>query len=761
MNWFKNITISLCLSSGVVITVAQPSSDLNLTFNSIPERWDHGLPLGNGMIGILVWQNNGMLRLSVDRADLWDLRPTAEIEKYTYKWAYQQRIKGDIDSVRKVADEPYDRDAAPTKIPGAAIEFDISGLGPVENATLDIASAICTIRWKNGAVFCTFVDATKPLARYEWQGNSPIPLLKAPAYTKKIAESSENQVVGGSDLRRLGYPEGEIVTRKNLTIYRQKGWKTFEYEVAVNYLKTESGNEGCFTITSHYTDKPKVPEAGEIVKGAIKTTFEKGSSEHLQWWFNYWQKSSVSIPDPQLEKQYYLEMYKFGAASRKGSPPITLQAVWTADNGKLPPWKGDLHNDLNTQLSYWPSYAGNHPDEGAVFTDWMWEHKTTFENYADNVFGAKGLNVPGVATLTGAAMGGWHMYSLSPTVGAWLAQHFYLQWRYTMDREFLKNRAYPWFSETATFLEQVTEIKSGTRQLPMSSSPEFRDNQMEAWFLDMTNYDLALCKFVFEKAAELALEMNLPADAEHWKTIYSQFAEYDLDETGGLTVAKDFPLNESHRHFSHLMAFHPLGLLDFDNSNDKQIIEKSILRMEENGTSQWCGYSFSWLANMYARMHRGDDAAKVLRIFSSCFCSPNSFHLNGDQCKAGHSNYTYDPFTLEGNFAFASGIHEMLLQSHGGIIRIFPAVPSDWKNISFENLRTEGAFLVSAKKDNGNLDSFTISAPEGGIARIKLPFPTFFIGSSVKMELQESNNLKELVLKFEKGGNAVIRNGYE
>jgi len=85
MNWFKNITISLCLSSGVVITVAQPSSDLNLTFNSIPERWDHGLPLGNGMIGILVWQNNGMLRLSVDRADLWDLRPTAEIEKYTYK----------------------------------------------------------------------------------------------------------------------------------------------------------------------------------------------------------------------------------------------------------------------------------------------------------------------------------------------------------------------------------------------------------------------------------------------------------------------------------------------------------------------------------------------------------------------------------------------------------------------------------------------------------------------------------------------------
>ena len=761
MNWFRNIILGLCFSLSIFVLKAQPMESQNLTFSSIPVRWDHGFPLGNGMIGVLVWQHEGMLRLSVDRADLWDLRPTAEIEKYTYKWAYQQRLKGEFDTVWKVADEPYDRDAAPTKIPGAAIEFDISKFGPVESATLDIASAICTINWKNGIVFRIFVDATQPLARYSWQGTSPLPLLKAPAYTAKIAESGSNQVVGGSDLRRLGYPEGKIVAKKNLSVYRQKGWQTFEYEAAVIYSKTDSGNEGCFTITSNYTDKPKDITASKIVKKAIKSDFDQATTNHKTWWLNYWKQSSVSIPEQQLQKQYYLEMYKFGAASRKGSPPITLQAVWTADNGKLPPWKGDLHNDLNTQLSYWPSYAGNHPEEGAVFTDWLWEHKTTFENYASKVFGAQGINVPGVATLAGAPMGGWHMYSLSPTVGAWLAQHFYLQWRFTMDREFLKNRAYPWLAGTATFLEQVTELNDGVRKLPMSSSPEFRDNRMEAWFLAMSNFDLALCRFTFEKAAELASEMNLPAEAEHWKSVLAQFGDYDLDSTGGLSVAMGFPLNESHRHFSHIMAFHPLGLLDFNNSQDKQIIENSILRMEKNGTSQWCGYSFSWLANIYARMYRGEDAARVLRTFSSCFCSPNSFHLNGDQCKAGHSSFTYDPFTLEGNFAFASGIQEMLIHSHNGIIRIFPAIPSDWKNISFENLRTEGSFLISAKKENGVLDSFTINAPEGGIARIKLPFPTFFIGSSEKMERMESANRQELVLKFEKGGKAVIRNGYE
>ncbi len=761
MTWPKHFIIAFLLITGSACLHAQPDVSSNLTFTSIPDRWDRGFPLGNGMIGVLVWQHDGMLRLAVDRADLWDLRPTADIEKYTYQWAYEQRLKGDFDTVWKVADLPYDRDPAPTKIPGAAIEFDISSLGEIETATLNVASAICTIKWKNGVIFHTFVDATQAFARYKWIGATPNPRLIPPAYTKESSQTEENQVVAGSDLRRLGYAEGKIRTRKNIAVYKQKAWGPLQYEAAVNSQKNEYGLEGCYTITSHYSDKPGQIRAAKLIKTASKIDFDAGAAEHKQWWLKYWQQSVVSLPDAKLQKQYDLAMYKFASASRKGGSPITLQAVWTADNGKLPPWKGDLHHDLNTQLSYWPSYAGNHTEEGSVFTDWLWEHKADFEHYAKKVFGADGLNVPGVSTLRGAAMGGWHMYSLSPTVGAWLAQHFYLQWRYTMDSEFLKNRAYPWLSATATFLEQVTVMENGIRKLPMSSSPEYRDNSMDAWFLTMTNHDLALCRFAFAKAAELAGELNLTSEAEHWQSILSQFGDYELDETGALSIAKDVTLNESHRHFSHMMAFHPLGLLDFDTDGDHQIITQSMLNLEKNGSSQWCGYSFSWLANMYARMYRGDDAAKALGIFASCFCSPNSFHLNGDQCKAGYSNFTYDPFTLEGNFAFASGVQEMLIQSHNGKIKIFPAIPAAWRNVSFENLRTEGAFLVSSKMENGIIDSFTIYATEDGIAVIQLPFPTFFIGSSYKMQRLESSNRKVLILKFEKGGKAEIKNGYE
>ncbi len=87
----------------------------------------------------------------------------------------------------------------------------------------------------------------------------------------------------------------------------------------------------------------------------------------------------------------------------------------------------------------------------------------------------------------------------------------------------------------------------------------------------------------------------------------------------------------------------------------------------------------------------------------------------------GYSSYTYDPFTLEGNFAFAAGVQEMLLQSQGGVIRVFPAIPTDWKDVSFRDLRAEGAFLISASKQNGQPGKIEVYAEKGGLLQLQLP----------------------------------------
>ena len=96
--------------------------------------------------------------------------------------------------------------------------------------------------------------------------------------------------------------------------------------------------------------------------------------------------------------------------------------------------------------------------------------------------------------------------------------------------------------------------------------------------------------------------------------------------------------------------------------------------------------------------------------------------MNGDQSGTGKSKFTYRPFTLEGNFACAAGIQEMLLQSHNGLIRIFPAIPDSWNDAAFENFRAEGAFTISATRKNGALQFLKINSEKGGYLRILNPF---------------------------------------
>jgi alpha-L-fucosidase 2 len=704
------------------------ASSHDLVFKKLANRWDEAIPLGNGLVGALVWQKGRNLRISLDRADLWDLRPMENLDtpEWKFKWVYEQWKKKDYRPVQEKFDVPYNANPAPTKIPAGALEFNLDGFGEAENVRLFINNALCQVTWDGGITLETFVHATRPvgLFRLKGVGANFEPRLEAPAYEKE-KDSGDKNPVSGQDLRRLGYGQGQVIKSGNLLTYHQKGWDGFYYEIAVIWKQTGKDElEGAWSISSRFSDDKKEPSAEERVKEEINTGFDQAFCEHNAWWRNYWSQSSIGLPDRVLEKQWYLEQYKFGSAARRGAPPISLQAVWTADNGKLPPWKGDFHHDLNTQLSYWPCYSANHLEEGLGFLDWLWELRPEFKRYTAAYFETSGLNIPGVTTLSGQPMGGWIQYSFSPTCAAWLAQHFHLHWRYSQDRRFLEERAYPWIEEVAVHLDEIAvRDEDGRRKFPISSSPEIFDNSPKAWFAQTTNYDLALIKWIYQTAAELADELDKKAEAEKWRLELAEWPDFAIDPEEGFLFAPGVPYHESHRHFSHLMAFHPLGLVDWSNGEtDRAIIRHTLATLEKYGSDWWCGYSFSWLGNLKARAFDGQGAAETLKTFATCFCLPNSFHVNGDQSGTGKSKFTYRPFTLEGNFAFAAGIQEMLLQSHTGIIRIFPALPPSWQDVYFDNLRAQGAFLVSARKSGGEVKEVKIFAEKGGRLRIFNPF---------------------------------------
>lgn len=333
------------------------------------------------------------------------------------------------------------------------------------------------------------------------------------------------------------------------------------------------------------------------------------------------------------------------------------------------------------------------------------------------------MNIPGVCTLTGEPMGGWCQYAMSQTVGAWLAQHFYLHWKFSADRVFLEERAYPFLKDVAVYMEQNSFVDDqGVRRLEFSSSPEIFDNSLSAWFPKMTNFDLSLMHFLFGATSELARELGSEKEARHWAALKAQLADFNLDEEGSLTFAEGFPYAASHRHFSHALAIHPLGIIDWNDGEKAQgIIRATLKKMEDYGPDYWTGYTYAWFANMKARAFDGEGAAEALRTFAECFCLKNTFHVNGDQSGRGKSRFTYRPFTLEGNFAFASGIQEMLLQSHTGTIRVFPAIPEGWKDVSFENLRAMGAFLVSAVRKDGKVVKLRVYSEKGGHLNIVSP----------------------------------------
>ena len=716
------ILCTACLNRGHM-----PGRELDLKFPALAGTWDEAIPVGNGMLGALIWEKGGRLRFSLDRADLWDLRPMENLDRpeWRYSWVKEQWEKNNYSAVQNMFDAPYDRNPAPSKIPGGAMEFDIAALGEIASVELQLHNAMCIVRWKNGAILQAFVNAAGPVGwfRFQGPGQGITPEFIAPAYTSGGDLSADNSH-SGQELRLLGYPEGVTEKDGSSVTYRQQGWGGFSYAVSIRWQSHENITEGCWSLTSQYPGHKKQPEAPELTLAAMNAGFVSQLSRHSGRWKDYWFKSAVSVPDSVLLKQWYMEMYKFGSATGNGAPPISLQAVWTADNGKLPPWKGDFHHDLNTQLSYWPAYSSNHLEQETGFLDWLEKNRPEFEKYTREYFQVPGLNVPGVTTLTGQPMGGWIQYSFGPTVSAWLAHHFYLHWRYTMDRAFLEEQAWPWISSVAEYLEAVSVVDSdGIRKLPLSSSPEIYNNSREAWFTDMTNFDLGLARWTFEKAAELAGELGRPRDQQHWKDILSEWPSFDVDPETGLTYVKGKPYNESHRHFSHLVAYHPLGLLDMSKGReDQQIIRTSLATLDRVGPDWWCGYSYSWLGNMKARAFDGQGAAEALRIFARDFCLKNSFHVNGDQSGTGKSKFTYRPFTLEGNFAFAAGLQEMLIQSHTGIIRLFPAIPGEWKNASFSSLRAEGAYLVSATMKDGEIASIDVVSEKGGDLKILNPF---------------------------------------
>ncbi len=532
-----------------------------------------------------------------------------------------------------------------------------------------------------------------------------------------VTNDGEVQVIDNGCLK---YPRSEVVKDGEFTYYVQKTLTDYSFAVIVLTKKKKGYNELYYTITTYDDDKDFLGYGKEQLTKNAKQGYDVLFSEHQKWWKNYWKKSQITIPDKALMKAYYTSWYLFASTSRKGGYPMPLQGVWTADNDAIPPWNGDYHYDTNVQMSYWGYGRANRLEEGKVLVDYLWNNRNTFKEFAKSFYGVKGYMLPACATIEGKPMGGWTQFSLSPTMTIWAVKAFSDYYEATGDNAFLKNKAYPFLQKVANAIEGLFVERNGKYYLPVSSSPEIYEGACTNCAIGNTNFDQSLILYLFRTLKEYSKILNVPG--EKYEKILNKLDElYVID--GKLALSEKEIMPYSHRHHSHLMGIYPLRLLNTDNKQEKGIIEKSLLELEQLGTGWWVGFSFPWCANLYNTIGNGNAAYEKLRIFVKGFLSPNGFHLNGDYNYYGYSQWHYRPFTLEALYSYCDSVQSMLMEDYKGYIELFPSIPDEWKEqkISFNNFLSGGC-KISAKYTGGKIISFSIRSNKAKKVRIKNAF---------------------------------------
>lgn len=713
-------------------------------------RWDEAVPLGSGKCGCLCWGGPEEMRFSLDRTDIWDKTVMWEQkDDFTYENLVKLAKQGDVKKIREIFDAPYYY-PTPTKLTAGKILVHFPGVKGEVRSELSLENARACMElgeekkpyrvkaWVHALKHVGIVEIYAPEDSFSVE-------LEAPGFGEKGTEKEyvyreEERKISQGTLKELKYFPAGRGEEDSLQWFCQPVNDKFSYGVVMAVEKGKERTRILWKILSSEDGDMWLEDGKKAVLHAAEREEQEFFLEHRKWWADYFRESSISIPDKFMEKQWYMTNYLFASASREGCAPMPLQGVWTADDGTLPPWKGDYHHDLNTELSYSHYLKANHLEEGKCFLDFLWDLREEGRKFAKEFYHADGCCLPGVMTIDGKPLGGWPMYSLSPTNQAWLSHSFSEYYRYTGDESFLKERAYPYMKETGIFIRELLEEREdGCLVLPVSSSPEIHDDTELAWLTPMSNYDLALLLNLFEKLEKYGTHLG-DSMAEEWKKIKEKLPELAVNEKQVLMLSPDESLKESHRHFSNAMAIVPLGLIDGEGEG-KEIIDAVIKDYEQLGTEMWVGYTFTWMAHLYAVQGNGEKAAEYLNIFWKYFCGPNGFHLNGDFQKKGYSSFTYRPFTLEGNMFSADALQEMLFQMKDGKIRLFPAIPENWKEkgTAFQCFRGEKGLICSAEIERGERLSWEIRAGKPQTVSVEV------FGKFVQKFLEEGEIWKDSV----------------
>ena len=450
------------------------------------------------------------------------------------------------------------------------------------------------------------------------------------------------------------------------------------------------------------TDREALAEARAATREAARLGVARLTAAHRKWWHAYYPASFLTFPDARLEAYYWIQIYKLGSAMRPDGPILDLNGPWF----NATPWPAIWWN-LNIQLTYSPLFRANRLDLAeSLFRNLDQHRQALIDNVPERLRGtaaaigrSSGPDLVRPVDLATAQSDAAHEMGDLP----WTMYYYWLQYRYQMDDHILRERVYPLLKlAIGNYLAYVERGEDGRWHLPPTHSPELAT-------VPDANYDLALLKWGLETLIAGAERLRLDEPLlTRWRDVLANLAPFPTD-SAGLMVGRGRPWQQSHRHYSHLLAIYPLRLITPDRSDQRTLIETSLATWERD-ISLFRGYSFTGGAAMHAQLGHGDVALTRLNQYLDAprYMEPNTFYA-----EAGP--------VIETPLSAAASIQELFLQDWGGALRIFPAVPAAWSDAAFDHLRAEGAFLVSGARRGGRTAWVRIASLAGEPCRLVVP----------------------------------------